>query len=113
MVNVAQSEVGVPIHLTDSMRSDALQCSKRNDHLRKGELRKHRREDFISKISPATYNPQAPAPLWDSFVNGSTDGSEGLAEYLARTAGYSLTGETTEHALFLFYGEAPTEVDLP
>ncbi len=105
MVNVAQSESCIPIRLTD-FDADPMLFNVQNGtiDLRKGELRKHRREDLISKISPVTYNPLASAPLWGSFIKRVTNGSEGLAEYLARTAGYSLTGETSEHALFLLYG---------
>jgi putative DNA primase/helicase len=105
MVNVAQSESGIPIRLTD-FDADPMLFNVKNGtiDLRKGELREHRREDLISKISPVIYNPLASAPLWDSFIRRITNGSEGLVEYLARTIGYSLTGETTEHALFLLYG---------
>ncbi|MBZ5659879.1 MAG: DUF5906 domain-containing protein [Acidobacteriia bacterium] len=105
MVNVAQSESGIPIRLTD-FDADPMLFNVQNGtiDLRKGELRKHRREDLISKISPVTYNHLASAPFWGSFIKRTTNGSEGLAEYLARTVGYSLTGETSEHALFLLYG---------
>jgi putative DNA primase/helicase len=105
MVNVAQSESGVPIRLTDFDANPMLfNVLNGTIDLRKGELRKHRREELISKISPVTYNPPASAPLWGSFIERITNGSEGLAEYLARAVGYSLTGETIEHALFLLYG---------
>ena len=105
MVNVAQSESGVPIRLTDFDANPMLfNVQNGTIDLRKGELRKHRREELISKISPVTYNPTASAPLWGSFIKRITNGSQGLAEYLARAVGYSLTGETIEHALFLLYG---------
>jgi putative DNA primase/helicase len=105
MVNVAQSESGVPIRLTD-FDADPMLFNVQNGtiDLRKGELRNHRREDLISKISPVTFDALASAPHWGSFIKRITNGSEGLAEYLARTVGYSLTGETSEHALFLLYG---------
>jgi putative DNA primase/helicase len=105
LVNVAQSEAGVPIHLTE-LDVDPMLFNLRNGtlDLRSGELRKHRREDLISKISPVTYSPHATAPVWDQFIKRTTNGSQGLAEYLARVVGYSLTGETIEHALFLLYG---------
>jgi len=105
MVNVAQSESGVPIRLTD-FDADPMLFNVQNGtiDLRKGELRKHRREDLISKISPVTFDALASAPHWGSFIKRITKDSEGLGEYLARTVGYSLTGETSEHALFLLYG---------
>jgi putative DNA primase/helicase len=105
MVNLAQSESGIPIRLTE-FDADSMLFNLQNGtiDLRTGELQKHRREDLISKISSVTYNPLASAPLWDSFIKRITNGSEGLAGYLARAVGYSLTGETIEHALFLLYG---------
>lgn len=105
MVNLAQSEPSIPIRLTE-LDSDPMLFNVQNGtiDLRTGELRKHRRADLISKISPVTYNPLASASRWDTFIKRITNGSDGLAEYLARAVGYSLTGETIEHALFLLYG---------
>jgi putative DNA primase/helicase len=41
---------------------------------------------------------------WLGFLNDVTDGDRALQEYLQRVAGYALTGETTEYALFFFFG---------
>lgn len=70
--------------------------------LRTGGIRPHDRTRLMSKITAAT--PQGLCPVWDSFLRDVTDGDDELAHYLARVAGYALTGVTTEHALFFFYG---------
>ena len=41
---------------------------------------------------------------WLAFLNDVTAGNEELQRYLARMAGYALTGATTEQALFFLYG---------
>lgn len=41
---------------------------------------------------------------WNRFLLDVTDGDEELIGFLKRIAGYSLTGETREHALFFLYG---------
>lgn len=73
--------------------------------LRTGEVRPNRREDFITKMTLAKPGDPLNKPLgWLGFLNDVTDGDRALQEYLQRVAGYSLTGETTEHALFFFFG---------
>jgi len=70
--------------------------------LRTGELKPHARSDYMTKIAAAT--PQGDAPTWRRFLADITGGDEELQRYLARMAGYALTGVTTEHALFFLYG---------
>ncbi|MCX5784572.1 MAG: phage/plasmid primase, P4 family [Elusimicrobia bacterium] len=70
--------------------------------LRTGELKPHARADYMTKIAAAT--PQGDAPTWLRFLADITGGDEELQRYLARMAGYALTGVTTEHALFFLYG---------
>src|SRR5205807_1758534 len=40
----------------------------------------------------------------DKFLDRVTGGNSELIAYLARVAGYSLTGSTQEHAMFFLYG---------
>lgn len=66
------------------------------------KIRPHRREDYITKIagaSPGTY-----CPTWLKFLEDVTAGDIELQKYLARVAGYCLTGITTEHVMFFLYG---------
>ena len=43
-------------------------------------------------------------PTWHEFLKRTTDGDNDLQRYLQRVAGYALTGDTSEHALFFAYG---------
>lgn len=73
--------------------------------LRTGRLRKHRRDDLITKMAPIKFKRSAKCPRWEKFVSEAMGGNEELVTYLQRFVGYSLTGSTQEHALVFFYGE--------
>ncbi|MGE0982440.1 phage/plasmid primase, P4 family [Ralstonia pseudosolanacearum] len=70
--------------------------------LRTGQLRAHRREDRMTKVTTAT--PRGDCPTWRQFLAEVTGGDAELQAYLQRMAGYALTGSTQEHALFFLYG---------
>jgi putative DNA primase/helicase len=72
--------------------------------LRTGELRPHRREDFITKLAPVTYDATATAPLWEAFLAKVMSSNDALIGYLQRIIGYALTGVTSEHVLVFSYG---------
>jgi putative DNA primase/helicase len=71
--------------------------------LRTGTSRAPRREDYCTKIA-ACGPKDIPTPLWDAFLDKVTAEDRELQGYLQRVAGYCLTGEVSEHALFFFYG---------
>jgi putative DNA primase/helicase len=70
--------------------------------LRTGELRPHRHEEYITKITASA--PSGECPLWLKFLDRVTGGDAELQAFLQRTIGYCLTGTTREHALFFLYG---------
>ena len=72
--------------------------------LRTGEIREHRREDFITKLAPVKLDPTADCPLWRQFLDRIFDGNDELIDYMRRLVGYSLTGVTEEHILPFLYG---------
>lgn len=71
--------------------------------LRTGELRPHSRTDWITKRAAVGPSNEG-APKWREFLKRVTGGDRHLEQYLQRIFGYSLTGLTTEHAFFFFYG---------
>ncbi len=70
--------------------------------LRTGALRAHRREDYCTRSTAV--GPGGECARWLRFLDEITGGDEALAEFLARVAGYAVTGSTREHALFFAYG---------
>ena len=70
--------------------------------LHTGATRPARREDYATKSTAAA--PGGDCPRWCQFLAEITAGNMELQAYLQRMAGYCLTGETTEHALFFCYG---------
>ncbi|MDC0743168.1 DNA primase family protein [Polyangium mundeleinium] len=72
--------------------------------LRTGQLRPHRREDRITKLTPITYDPAATCPLWEAFLACIFDKNKNLIDFVQRLFGYSLTGEVSEQALVFLYG---------
>lgn len=73
--------------------------------LRTGALRPGRPEDRITKHTDVVYDPDAKAPRWERFIEEVFQGDADLAGFVQRAAGYSLTGETGEQALFVLHGE--------
>ncbi|MFZ2445859.1 MAG: phage/plasmid primase, P4 family [Syntrophobacteraceae bacterium] len=72
--------------------------------LRTGELRPAARADFITKQTSVSPSPCSIAPLWSKFLKDATREDEDLELFLRQMAGYCLTGEVSEHALFFVYG---------
>jgi putative DNA primase/helicase len=105
MVSLARSEKGVSVQLVDFDADQMLfNCLNATIELSTGKPREHCRADLISKIAPVEYEPNAKCPTWLDFLGTVTDGNRELTDYLQRCVGYSLTGQTCEHALFLIYG---------
>jgi putative DNA primase/helicase len=70
--------------------------------LRTGQMREHRGEDYITKMTAV--GTQGDCPRFISFLERITGGDSELVAYLQRVLGYGLTGVTREHALFFGYG---------
>jgi putative DNA primase/helicase len=85
--------------------ADLLNCENGTLDLRTGQLREHRREDFITKLVHHDYRPDAECPVFLAFLERTTANHPGLMGYLQRAFGYSLTGHTIEKAVFLLHGK--------
>ncbi len=106
MVSLAQSEGNIPVRLKDfDSNPNLFNLVNGTLDLSTGKLRPHRRSDMLTKISPVAYDPEAKCPNWLRFLDDITAGNKALQAYLQRCVGYSLTGETGEHALFMLWGK--------
>ncbi len=102
MLELAKSDVPVSPDELDA-DPDLLNASNGTINLRTGELRPHRREDLLTKIAGADYDPDAPAPAWEAFLERVLPGDE-LRRFVRRAAGYSATGDTSEQVMFINHG---------
>jgi putative DNA primase/helicase len=104
MLALAQSEVGIPI-TPDKLDCDPflLNCPNGTLELRTRHLRPHRREDLLTKLTAAPYDPEARHPVWDAFLARVLP-DDGLRDFAQRMAGYCLTASTAEEKLFIVHG---------
>jgi putative DNA primase/helicase len=72
--------------------------------LRTGRLCDHRKEDFITKLTPVRFDPAATCPLWEGFLQTTFADNDELIDYMQRLVGYCLTGVTEEHILPFLHG---------
>jgi putative DNA primase/helicase len=72
--------------------------------LRAGVLLTNAREHHITKSISPRFDPSATCPQWEKFIERVTRGHAGLAEFLQRSIGYSLTALTTEHVFWFLHG---------
>lgn len=76
--------------------------------LKTATLRPHDSADHLTKLAPVPYDATAVSELWDRVLADGTKGQEGLADFLRRAAGYSMTGSTREDAVFVLHGPGGT-----
>lgn len=82
-----------------------LNTSNGTLELKTGVLREARREDLLSKSTGIAYRPEARAPLWEQTLGQIFDQQAPLLQFLKRSLGYSLTGDTRERVFFMNHGE--------
>lgn len=70
-----------------------------------GKLLKHKKSDYITKLSPVEYQRGARAPRWNAFLEDIFAGDKALIGFIKRAIGYTLTGDIREHVLFFCYGQ--------
>jgi len=59
---------------------------------------------MITKLAPVQYDPAATCPQWLAFLDQIMDGSQELVGFLQQMVGYALTGDVSEHMVFILYG---------
>ena len=70
--------------------------------LRTGQLRSHRPDDYMTKIT--SVGPGGDCPKFMAFLRRIMNGDDALIAFLQRVFGYCLTGDASEQAIFFNYG---------
>jgi putative DNA primase/helicase len=73
--------------------------------LERGELRPHNREDFLTMMANAPYDPDAVCPVFTASLDVWSGGDTDTTELLLRAMAYSLTGSTSEEVAFILYSK--------
>jgi len=107
MIALAKDLVPIKVQELDS-NSMLFNCQNGTIDLHTGILNTHRREDFITSISPVEYDPDAHSSLWQQHLLRVTGNNRELIAYLQRVFGYCLTGETKEQVMFFVFGPTKT-----
>lgn len=68
-------------------------------------LREHRREDYITKLAPVEWDPEATSDRFDQFLSEIFPENQDLIDYVQRLLGYCLSGLTTERILPFLIGQ--------
>jgi putative DNA primase/helicase len=105
MVALARSEAGIPVTVDQLDRNPwLLNVDNGVLDLRTGDLRSHRRQDLMTRLAPASYDPEATCPTWLGFLDRIMNGNQNLIQFLQRAIGYTLTGSARERVLFMLHG---------
>jgi P4 family phage/plasmid primase-like protien len=104
-VELAQTEPGVTIQ-PDTLDQDAMVLNVLNGtlDLRTGTLRAHSREDMISKVAGAAYDPSAQCTQWLKFLDRIFQSDVELIGFMQRLVGYTITGRVDEQVMAILHG---------
>lgn len=73
-------------------------------NLKTGQLQPHNRDDYLTKICPVVYNPDARSERFERFLSDAAGADGDLMRFLQKVIGYTLTGDTREEKLFFVHG---------
>ena len=96
------------VYLTSMTKFDAdpylFNCSNGTLHLKTMEFFPHNPEDKLTKISDVIYDPDARCERFEAFVDEIMSGDRERAEFLQRSLGYALSGNTQFECMFILFG---------
>jgi putative DNA primase/helicase len=105
MIRLAESEPSIPV-TPGQMDANPwlLNCLNGTVDLKTGKLRPHDRGDLITRMAPIEFDPLAPCPLWEKFLDHIQKSNQDVISFIQRILGYALTGDCREQCLFLLWG---------
>lgn len=106
MVSLAESEPGMSISPNQlDTNHYLLNCLNGTVDLKTGELKTHDPQNYMTKIVPVEYKPEADCPRWIEFLETIFNWNYDIIPYVQRAVGYSLTGDISEQCLFILHGQ--------
>jgi putative DNA primase/helicase len=105
-IELARSEPDIALDAS-ALNADPFLLNLPNGtvELTTGTFREHRPGDFITECAAAEYDASADCPRFKTFVEEITSGDAELPGFLQRSFGYALSGDVTDHALWLHVGD--------
>lgn len=102
-LSLAEKLLGVDADSLDASPT-LVGCPNGVIDLATGVMRKHRRDDRITKTLAVDYDPNASAPTFQRFIAEIFGSDPELIEYVQTLCGYALSGKRGDHLLPIFYG---------
>ncbi len=80
-------------------------CNNVTIDLKSHTVREHSPEDFLTKLSPVDYDPDASCDRFTQFISEVMSGDRDKGKYLQKSLGYGISGDTRYECMFFLYGE--------
>lgn len=105
MLKEAEHISGIPITNNEfDVDPHLINCEDGVIDLRTGTVYEHDKKMMLGKFAP--YNiTKDPPTRWLKFLNEIFEGDQEVINYVHKVAGYSITGETKEQAMFILIGD--------
>lgn len=106
MIELAKSESGMCVGQMTELDSDPWLLGVRNGvvNLHDGGLLAPDPKMLMTRQAAAEYRHDAECPRWLAFLDSIFEGDTETVAFIQRALGYTLTGVTTEEALFICFG---------
>jgi P4 family phage/plasmid primase-like protien len=106
MIELAKSEPGMCVGQMTELDSDPWLLGVRNGvvNLHDGGLLAPDPKMLMTRQAAAEYRHDAECPRWLAFLDSIFEGDAETVAFIQRALGYTLTGVTTEEALFICFG---------
>ena len=105
LVALASTDPSVRV-LSVELDADPMLLGVKNGvvDLKTGQLILATREQLITRCAGTHFDPKAKAPNWEQHISLITRGNAGMADYLQKAIGYSLTGSVVQEKMFQLVG---------
>ncbi|UOQ47212.1 phage/plasmid primase, P4 family [Gracilibacillus caseinilyticus] len=108
--SIARAQAMLPVS-QEELNQDKykLNCANGVIDLKTGELLSHDRDRLMTKNTHINYDPQAQCPNWLGFLQSIFKKDSGeikfeLIDFIQKSMGYALTGDTSEQVAFFLWG---------